>query len=371
MFKTLFTYLPFAFALLAFLLFVLPCRVRTRAQAVWAMILLLCAAKFMCFDAFGGDAFAPELPEKFIWVWNWAYSGLCLLVPLAAPGLLLPRRIRLVLVPVLAWGFAAKGVFNGVKVPEVREVVFANGCVPEALDGYRIVQLSDLHVSSAARRRRTEAIVAKVNGLDADLVVVTGDIVDGSVAKRRRDVEPLKDLRARDGVLFCDGNHEHYFNWREWRAQYAKWNLKFLENEGVSPRPGLHVAGVTDPASARDGSSCPDLRRAFAAGTNGAFRLLLKHRPNYFDPSEEVDLQLSGHTHGGIAPGLDWLVARHNDGFVKGFRPRSGECGCFGTVYVSPGTGQWAGFPIRFFNDPEITVITLRRPEKQELALLR
>ncbi len=364
MFKTLFTYLPFAFALWAFLFFVLPCRLKVRAQAIWAMALLLCAAKFMCFDAFGGDAYAPELPEKFIWFWNWACTGVWFLAPLTLPGLLVPRRIRLWLLPVLAWGVAAVGVYNGLKVPSAHTVVFESSRVPESLDGYKIVQISDLHVSAAARRWRTEAIVEAVNRLDADLVVVTGDIVDGHVAKRRGDVEPLKNLKAKDGVLMCTGNHEYFFDWRGWRAQYEKWGLRFLENEGVSPRPGLYVAGVTDPMAYRGGAPYPDLVRAFAAETNGAFRVLLQHQPSRFNPKATVDLQLSGHTHGGIAPGLAWLVARYNDGFVKGFRPRSGDCGCFGTVYTSPGTGQWAGFPIRFFNDPEITVLTLRRPPR-------
>ncbi len=361
MWKTLFTYLSFAFALWSFLFFVLPCRLKVRTQAIWAMVLLLATAKFLCFDVFGGDAYAPELPEKFIWAWNWACTGVWFLAAFALPGLLVPRRIRLWLVPIFAWGLSAVGIYNSLKVPVVNEVVFENSRVPACLDGYRIVQISDLHVSAAARRWRTEAIVEKANELNADLVVVTGDIVDGTVAKRRRDVEPLKDLTAKDGVFFCEGNHEYIFNWHAWRAQYEKWGLRLLENEGVPLRPGLYVAGVSDPAARRGGAPWPDARQAFVAETNGAFRVLLQHRPNFSDLNVPVDLQLSGHTHGGIAPGLTWIVARYNNGFLKGFQPRSGDCSCDGAVYTSPGTGQWAGFPIRFFNDPEITVITLRR----------
>ncbi len=358
--KMLFTYLPFAIALVAFLLFVLPCRLKTRAQAIWLMVLLLCAAKFMCFEAFGGDAFAPELPEVLIWVWNWAYSGMCLLVLLALPGLLVPRRrIRLFLVPLLAWGCAAKGVYNGLKIPDVQAHSFASSRVTQNLDGYRIVQLSDIHVSAAARRWRTEAIVEKVNALNPDVIVITGDLVDGRVAKRWRDVEPLKNLKAKDGVLMCAGNHEYFFNWQEWSAQYKKWGLRFLENEGFYVRPDLYIAGVTDRAARRGGAPYPNSYQAFVAETNDVFRLLLQHRPSHQNSAVTVDLQLSGHTHGGVAPGFDRLVARYNDGFIKGFQQRSLACTCLGTVYTSVGTGQWAGFPIRFFNDPEITLITL------------
>ncbi len=364
MFKTLFTYLPFAFGLWSFLVFVLPCRLKVRAQAIWAMVLLLASAKFLCFDVFGGDAYAPELPEYLIWFWNWASIGVWFLVPLSVPGLLVPRRIRLYLLPALAWGLSAVGVYNSIKLPVIHEVTFESPRVTEALDGYRIAQISDLHASAAARRWRTEGVVKKANEIQADLIVVTGDIVDGHVAKHGRNVAPLANLQAKDGVFFCAGNHEYYFNWREWQTQYKKWNCRFLENEGVLVRPGLFVAGVTDIAAGRGGAPYPNTHQAFASETNGAFRLLLQHRPNFSDLKVPVDLQLSGHTHGGIAPGIDKVVAHHNYGFVKGFQPRDGKTSAVGTVYTSPGSGQWAGFPLRLFNDPEITVITLRRKKQ-------
>ncbi len=360
MFRILFSYLPFALALLGVLLFVLPCRVKTRAQAIWAMVLLLCAAKFICFEAFGGNAFAPELPEYMIWAWNWAYSGMCLLVPLAVLGLCLPRKVRLIVVPLLAWGCAAKGLYNGIKVPAVAEITFTSSAVPESLKDYKILQLSDLHVSAAATRWRTEAIVAKANAVGADLIVVTGDIVDGHPARQRRNLEPLTKLTARDGVYFCMGNHECYHYWQEWSQQYERWGFQFLNNRGLSPTPGLYLAGVTDPAARSCAESLPNLCAALKDASEGDLHMLLQHRPfidwQHLPTRPRVDLQLSGHTHGGIAPLLDWVVQRYNHGFLKGLQPNPHG----GFVYTSPGTGQWAGFPIRFFNDPEITLITLK-----------
>ena len=380
MFKTIFQILPFLFALLLTGVFARAARLSVRAQAVWAAVFLACAAKFALFGALGGDVFNPELPEKFIWAWNWAYSGMCLLLALTLPWALachLARRTRggeicraggRVALPVLAWTLAAVGLYNGIKIPEVVEVPIVSARLPPALEGYRILQLTDIHVSAAATRARTEALVARANAADADLVVCTGDIVDGLPCNQARNVEPLCDLRAKDGVLFCTGNHEYYSDWRGWRAQYDRWGLRFLHNEWVSPRPGFVVAGVDDPASIFNPSGeslgpFPSLNQALAGAPEGAFRLLLQHRPHVnFEvfgevPEARFDLQLSGHTHGGVAPGLRALVKAFNSGCVRGLYTRADGS----RLYVSPGAGQWAGFPVRFFNDPEITVFTLHR----------
>lgn len=380
MFKLVFQVLPFVFALLLMAVYVLPARLKVRAQAVWSMAFLLCAAKFAAFAAFGGDAFNPELPEKVIWAWNWAYSGMCLLLALAIPwalaGLCLRRtrgadawrRWGRVALPVLAWSLSLLGLYNGIRVPAVVEVPIVCARLPAALEGYRIVHLADLHVSAAARRWRTQAVVDRANAAGADLVVCTGDIVDGLPRHQARNVAPLRELRARDGVLFCTGNHEYYSDWWGWSRQYDRWGLRFLHNEWTSPRPGLVVAGVDDPALGANPSgdvfgSPPSLDRAFAGAPEDAFRLLLQHRPYVnFElygerPSARVDLQLSGHTHGGVAPGLRALVRAYNRGWVRGLYARADGA----QLYVSPGAGQWAGFPIRFFNDPEITVFTLHR----------
>lgn len=346
------------------LMFVLPCRLRVRAQAIWAMVLLFCASKFFCFGQFGGDAFAPELPEMVIWFWNWAYSGMCLLLVVCIPGFLIRnRRVRVWLVPAIAWAMSLWGVYNGLKVPDVREETVWLPNLPASLEGYRVLQISDTHASAAARRWRTQAIVDKANAANADLICLTGDYVDGMPSKQARNIEPIRNLKAKDGVFAVTGNHEFYFDANRYSALYQEWGIPFLNGECVFPREGLAVGGVGDPAGVSYGVGVPTYEQTFAAATNGEFRLLLQHRP-IIDYREmglvncgSFDFQLAGHTHGGITPGLRWLIARFNNGLVRGlYRQPNGQ-----TVYVSSGAGQWAGFPIRFFNDPEIVLFVLRR----------
>lgn len=320
--------------------------------------------------------FAPELPEKFIWFWNWAYSGMCALLGLtvfAIPIKLIAdryvsfdrwRMLWLIALPIAAWTISAAGVYNGYKIPEIKETVIEYENLPENLDGYKIVHLSDLHASSAARRWRTEKVVELANGVKPDLICVTGDLSDGYSVKRKRDLEPIKNLEAKDGVYFVTGNHEYYFDALNWRMIFAGWGLRILENRCVFPRSDLAIGGVNDLACERVRDLKPDPANLFSVATNGEFRILLQHQPSpkYArihgdDYGYDSDLQFSGHTHGGIMPGLEFLVKKANNGYVRGlYRKDNGSA-----VYVSPGVGQWAGFPVRLFNESEISVIVLRK----------
>ncbi len=372
--KSLFTYIPFVFFVLLMFVFVAPSKMRTRTKAIWAMVLLLCASKFMCFDAFGGDAFTPNLPAAMVLTWGWAYSGMCMLLALSC--LVVPIRALLyffakgsvptvlwtILLPLLSWTIAALGVYNSIKLPEIKNVEIASSRVPSSLDGYKIVHISDIHASSSLRRWRTEGIVRQVNEIKPDIVCLTGDYVDGMCRHRKIDLEPIRDLKAKDGVYFVTGNHEYYTDAEQWDYTYRLWGVDFLQNESVSPRKDLVVAGVMDTASARQ-YLLPDPSRALSSASNGVFKVLLQHRP-YVDYASifgkdytyKFDLQLSGHTHGGVMPILRELVKRYNGGFVRGLY----ELPDGSNLYVSSGAGQWAGFPIRFFNDSEITVLTLK-----------
>ena len=383
MIKSVLCYLPFVACGLTFWTFLGSVKLGVRARAIALMVLLLCASKFVCFRAFGGDPFAPELPEAFIWVWNWAYSGFAILFFFAAGGLFLrwlagriwkvdcPRAVWLGVLPVLAWGLAAWGSWNGTKLPGLEEVEVVFADLPAELDGYRIVQISDLHASAAARRWRTEAVVALANAARPDLICLTGDYADGMSYRQWRNVEPLGDLRAKDGVFAVTGNHEYYYDTPAWMLRYRSLaNIRFLSNEHVAVRPGLVIAGVDDPVCLKFGFPEPDPDKALAGASDTAFRILLQHRPsvNYArlvgrEMIEPVDFQLSGHTHGGISPGFQGAIAKWNGGLVRGlYPPPEGE-----PTYVSNGAGQWAGFPIRFFNDPTVTVFTLRKRERGSL----
>lgn len=357
----LITTFPLLVAALGFLTFVLPSRLGVRGKAIWSMVLLLGASKFVVFEALGGNRFSPELPELLIWALNFVNSLLYVLVALSLVWW--TRHGRRVVLPALAVALAAWGQWEGTKVPPVREVELVYANLPDELDGYRILQISDIHCSSAARGWRTRAVVAAANAAKADLICLTGDYVDGKVADRERDMAPLGDLSARDGVWWVTGNHEFYLDGHRWEKWYRKRGFRFLVNESVRPQPRLLLAGVNDPA-VEDfggyGNARPDVGAAFRGSRPGDFRILLAHRPLGFREnvwSHGVDLQLSGHTHGGIAPLIASVVARMNGGFVRGLY-REGNS----FLSVSPGTGIWAGFPMRFFDPSEITVFTLVRP---------
>ena len=256
----------------------------------------------------------------------------------------------------MAAGVASKGVHDGIRLPDVVEVEVEFPDLPSAFDGYRIAHLSDLHVSAAARADRTAGVVRIVNALAPDLVAITGDFVDGTAERRTADMSPLADLRAADGVVGCTGNHEYYSGWGVWRGVLAGMGVRVLENERLLLRRGadtLAILGENDPASFDS-----DIHVAAGMVPYGAFRILLAHRPTRLaeHAAYGVRLQLSGHTHGGAAIGLDRLVARANEGHVRGLYREHGL-----TLYVNSGTGQWAGFPTRLGVVPEITLITLRR----------
>ena len=357
--------------------------VRTlRLERAWrhalVIALLLCSLKFTWFALFGGHIFLPELPVGVIYALSVCYDFVLFLTvlgvvwavgrwvvrrargarPTGGPDLSRRRMVAGALACVAA-GTGAKAVHNGFRLPDIVEVTLEFPDLPSAFDGYRVAHLSDLHVSAAARAERTAGVVRLVNAQSPDLIAITGDLVDGTASRRLDDVAPLGKLRAADGVVGCTGNHEYFSGWGAWRVIFRSLGIRILENERVVVRRGeesLAIIGINDPVS--HGS---DIRIASDMVPDGAFRILLAHRPTHLAEHAAcgVRLQLSGHTHGGAVIGLDRLVARANEGHVRGLYNEQGV-----SLYVNSGTGQWAGFPTRLGVSPEITIITLRRTRR-------
>jgi predicted MPP superfamily phosphohydrolase len=228
------------------------------------------------------------------------------------------------------------------------------------LDGYRIVQISDLHIGHILGRDFAAEVVARVNALDPHLVAITGDLVDGDVATLREEVAPFAELRARDGVYFVTGNHDYYSGAEAWVARVRELGIRVLRNEHVSvglPGAELDLAGVEDHhANLVASDAAEDLPRALAGRDAERPVVLLAHDPTTFRQAARlgVDLQLSGHTHGGQIWPFRWavrLVLR----FVAGHYRRGSS-----QLWVSRGTGFW-GPPMRLLAPAEITAITLRR----------
>ena len=360
------------------LTFVRPLRFGRAGSCALAVLLLLFSQKFLIYKFFGGDSFVPDLPERFVNLTGWTYSSCIILFGLVCAwwAIRLARRLvcrtrqnrvgcdRAVLFACagVAMMVAGWGIWEGVRVPRVRNVSLAIKGLPPEFDGFRIVQLSDLHCSPAARRHRTAGIVASVNALKPDLVCITGDFVDGSPEQRLDDLAPLKDLKAVHGVLGCSGNHEYYHDYLVWGRVFASWGIQMLDNghRVITRGKGkLVVGGVTDRVAAWNAKRVmegPNLAKAFADAPLDGCRILLQHQPINLPlaATARVRLQLSGHTHGGAIWGLDRLVKRMNQGHVRGLY-QVGDT----TLYVCPGTGQWAGFPLRLGVPAEISVLTL------------
>ena len=355
-------------AALAYATLVKPLALPRKWNACLAAALLAFSLKFTWFATFGGSMFLPEMPEGAIHALSVLYdfvlvsavAGAAFSIATAAlrrcGGTVEPGRRRFIAGALSfgAAGVAAKGVHDGIRLPDVVDVTLFFPDLPAAFDGYRIAHLSDLHISAAARAERTAGVVRLANALKPDAVAITGDFVDGAADVRAADVLPLAELRAADGVFGCTGNHEYYSGYGEWRKVFRDCGIRMLENAAHVARHGadaLVIAGVNDPVSL-------DSDAAAACAGTPPFRILLAHRPTRLAAHAElgVRMQLSGHTHGGAVFGLDRLVARANEGHVRGLYREHGL-----QLYVNAGTGQWAGFPTRIGVPPEITHITLRR----------
>lgn len=352
----------------------LPCGIGTRI--VLALVLFLVAQYHWFTSRFFGSLASPELPQGVLVGLGWAFGtvlllamllllrdvagGLVFLVSRGAGRAILSGRTLHLSLGALALILSAVGTWQAVRVPGVKTVEIPIPGLPPAFDGYRVVQLTDLHASRLLPGSWMAAVVAKTNALDADLIVITGDLADGSPEARAADVRPLHDLRARDGVLAIPGNHEYYADYRRWMAAYRALGLDMLENAHVIIRRGdaaLAVAGITDRQAGPFGQPRPDLDAALKGVEPGVPVILLDHRPEGAVKHAQagVALQLSGHTHGGQILGPHLLTQWANGGFVSGLY-RVGAM----WLYVSNGTGLWNGLAIRLGRPSEITRIVLR-----------
>jgi predicted MPP superfamily phosphohydrolase len=253
------------------------------------------------------------------------------------------------------------GILEAKRVPEVKEVQIPITALPEDFHGFRIVQVTDLHVSPTIRRPYVEKVVEIVNSLNADIIALTGDLVDGTISQLSDDVAPLKNIQSAQGNFFVTGNHEYYFGVIDWATQIKRLGFSILLNEYRMITRGhgsLLLAGVTD---YRGGnflhSHRSDPIKAIAGAPAADVKILLAHQPkSIFDAARAgFDLQISGHTHGGQF--FPWnLVVGLNQPFVSGLHNYKNT-----HIYVSRGTGYW-GPPVRVGAPSEITLIKLVSP---------
>lgn len=377
MFKYL-TILPCFFTLFLWIWLIRPLPVARIWRVLAGLALLLGACNLLLIPLNSG--YQTELPKAAVIALNWLYiltlttgvTGLLYLLGTLLLWFWLPvlRRplVRLAVVGGLGVVLATFGQWQGLKVPEVRDYTVTFPNLPADLRGLRIALLTDLHVGPLYDAAWTTELVRRVNAAKPDLIAVVGDIVDGPVSLMLPHVAPLGDLRAPLGVFYAPGNHEYYSGYREWMQAVDSLGLHILENAHVQLSAGtatLTVAGVADPAGLRYRGSnlpVPDIQAALTGAPSKApppatFTLLLAHQPRNTaeNAAAGVDLQLSGHTHGGTILPLQPLIRDFNDGFVSGLYTVDAM-----RLFVSNGAGLWSGVSLRLGVPSEIPLLQLQ-----------
>lgn len=254
-------------------------------------------------------------------------------------------------------GLVGVGVATAIGPPELLRVPVRLRGLDRAFDGFRIAVVSDIHLGPLAGRGHTERIVEMINAATPDLVAIVGDVVDGTVAELGRAAEPLGDLAAGEGTFFVTGNHEYFVDDPfGWLRELERLGATPLRNEGMQIRRGgavVNLAGVNDPAG-ESHSDAPNFDAALAGRDARAPTILLAHQPVMVAEAaaRDVDLQLSGHTHGGQMWPFHYLV-RAAQPALAGLSTVDGT-----QLYVTRGAGFW-GPPVRVGAPPDISVLTL------------
>ncbi|MEV4033557.1 metallophosphoesterase [Streptomyces umbrinus] len=252
----------------------------------------------------------------------------------------------------VAVGTVGHGTYGVLRGPTVKRVTVPLAKLPRGAHGFRIAVVSDIHVGPILGRSFSQRVVDTINATQPDLIAVVGDLVDGSVENLTPAVEPLAGLRARYGAYFVTGNHEYISGAELWIEKVRDLGLRPLENARTE-LPGFDLAGVNDVRGEEEGQG-PDFGKALGDRDRSRTAVLLAHQPVVIEDAVRhgVDLQLSGHTHGGqLWPGNH--LAELANPTVAGLE-RYGDT----QLYVSRGAGVW-GPPVRVGAPSDITVVEL------------
>lgn len=381
--------------------FVLPLRMSWRSKGIIALITIVAPCKSYLHLLVGGDAFDPNIPYNLSFVFDIARTTIIFLALLTLVRLILNVGYRIIhlnwrldllptssifhaqLMMLVSFALACYGTSCAYGTPELKRYEFTLERLDPRLEGMKIVMLSDIHISAPTDANVIYQLVNDVNALKPDLILLPGDLMDGSLNKRRPISNLLFDLKAKFGVFISTGNHEYYSGYEEWRHYFEQGGFISLDNKVVALKDDqgktlLNLGGITDPRAERYNLPTPDVMGVTTALDDSAPSIILSHRPQYaldfalavsqinakrteqskeqktdFVP-KQVDLVLSGHTHGGLAYGLRQLVANANGGFVSGhYRVAKTD------LVVGNGTMVWMGFPLRLGVPGQIVELTL------------
>ncbi len=242
---------------------------------------------------------------------------------------------------------------GGAQSPQIKEVSIEIDNFP--INNYKIVQLSDLHIGAANNRQFVEEIVRRVNQLEPNLVVITGDIIDTPVKFITNDLEPLKNFKAPTFAVF--GNHEYYNGIYAVKPALELLGITLLNNQSVEIENSFNLIGINDPTGYRFGQFEPDFKQAVSTLNPTLPSILLAHQPKSItEVNQKIDLMLTGHTHGGQFIPFNWIIGMihpYINGYYRDLKKKI-------QIYVNPGTGFW-GPPMRLGPRSEITLINIKQ----------
>ena len=353
--------------------FVLKAPIKRLVKVGLVLLLLFISQYHLLLKMLFGNMFSPEMPSWAILLGAGAFCYfiiLFLLIVLLDLNLFIQhiikyrffsnfdRNIRFLFLPIFAFGLTVIGVYQAIQIPQVKQIELPLSGLSKEYDGLRVVQLTDLHLSPLFDKHWASAVTEATNELKPDVILITGDLIDGTVVDRTNDIAPLAKLQAPLGVYASVGNHEYYFDAKAWEEHFKKIGMTVLSNESlIIGNRIFNLAAVTDESATDFGLPTPNVNLAVQHIDKHLPTILLKHQPlnAAFSAQQGVQLQLSGHTHGGMIKGLDYFLGFFNQGFISGlFQVDSMN------LYVSNGTGLWNGFQIRLGVPAEITLFKLR-----------
>ncbi len=378
-FKILFHSYPFLLALILLWRFVLPLNIGSKKKFLLGLFLIISASKGYVYFFTGGKLYEPNLGKIFSFITN-TLSFICIflffcvfardLINLFYKPIKLKLHINLIstrspfiaaIFFSLSFTIALIGTTNGFLAPIVTHKVIYLKDLPKKAENFTIAHLSDLHISPAVSLSDVQNWVKITNSTNPDLIVITGDFVDGGVLELYEKAQELFKLQAKYGVYAVSGNHEYYSGYKEWIEFLGK-GMIFLENTSttITSNDGqklFYLSGISDKNASRFHQNGPDFKKALENTDKKLPIIMLSHQPTEaFFIKDKISLMLSGHTHGGQAPILNLLVGNANLGLTKGLY-QLGDT----QVFVSSGTRQWMGFPFRICTPSEIAIIKLKK----------
>ncbi len=376
----LFLLYPFVIAVYLIFRFVLPMRIKSGIKTFFIIVVIIFCLRQYWYIPFGGTMLDQMMPRPIVLVSGVACLATIVMFALTvlrdfinfagkiikrssdyqfiAPGSLFFNFLFFVAGVLIG----VYGVMGGISSPRIERITVELKTLPKEAEGYRIVYLTDLHISKFTLESDVSAIVKRVNVLKPNLILLGGDYQDGKYDALDSKLSLFKSLYAKDGVYAVSGNNEFYHGYKNWKNYYENIGIRILDNTSVKigelqfRKFYFNLAGVMDEKGKSFGFEGIDADKALRGIDPSVPTIMLCHQPAYAEMfKNKVDLILSGHTHGGMLPILKTLTAKMNKGFVSGIYYLDNT-----QLLVSNGTMVWEGFPLRINTPLQIYEITLK-----------